>query len=81
LHRDDDIFPAAMPIKLHRDQFRWTNGRGHDQKPVLYSQKANTYGLGTVVLPPRPAHQLLTMQQAKKNMTRTNGGPKPSTTS
>ncbi|KAI5858790.1 hypothetical protein BZA05DRAFT_432645 [Tricharina praecox] len=35
-----------MPIKLHRDQFRWTNGRGHDQKPVLYSQKANQHGLG-----------------------------------
>ncbi|KAA8904536.1 hypothetical protein FN846DRAFT_907739 [Sphaerosporella brunnea] len=35
-----------MPMKLHRDQFRWKNGRGHDQKPILYSQKANTYGLG-----------------------------------
>ncbi|KAL7269650.1 hypothetical protein RUND412_007670 [Rhizina undulata] len=35
-----------MVIKLNRDNFKWTNGRGHDQKPILYSQKNNTLGLG-----------------------------------
>ncbi|KAI5781813.1 hypothetical protein EDC01DRAFT_665039 [Geopyxis carbonaria] len=35
-----------MAIKLRREQFKWTNGRGHNQKPILYSQKTNTYGLG-----------------------------------
>ncbi|KAF8254165.1 hypothetical protein K440DRAFT_618818 [Wilcoxina mikolae CBS 423.85] len=53
-----------MPIKLHRDQFRWTNGRGHDQKPVLYSQKTNTHGLG--IFPPPLYPQLLTAHRKER---------------
>ncbi|KAF8427526.1 hypothetical protein EV426DRAFT_411492 [Tirmania nivea] len=36
-----------MALKnLTRDSFKWTNGRGHDQKPILYSVKNNSLGLG-----------------------------------
>ncbi|RPB04502.1 hypothetical protein L873DRAFT_1786290 [Choiromyces venosus 120613-1] len=35
-----------MPIKLKKEDFLWTNGRGHNQKPILYSQKLNNYGIG-----------------------------------
>ncbi|KAH8150020.1 uncharacterized protein LAJ45_05706 [Morchella importuna] len=35
-----------MPIKFTKDHFKWTNGRGLTQRPILYSQKKNTYGLG-----------------------------------
>ncbi|KAG0640905.1 hypothetical protein HOY80DRAFT_956720 [Tuber brumale] len=35
-----------MPIKVTREDFLWTNGRGHNQKPILYSQKLNNYGIG-----------------------------------
>ncbi|TGZ85390.1 hypothetical protein EX30DRAFT_337754 [Ascodesmis nigricans] len=35
-----------MPIKLHRDNFRWSNGRGHNQKPILVAHKKDTLGLG-----------------------------------
>ncbi|KAI5797406.1 hypothetical protein DFH27DRAFT_101822 [Peziza echinospora] len=37
-----------MSIKnLTRESFKWKNGRGHDQKPILYSVKNNNLGLGT----------------------------------
>ncbi|KAF8473534.1 hypothetical protein BDZ91DRAFT_714879 [Kalaharituber pfeilii] len=36
-----------MALKaLTRDSFKWANGRGHDQKPILYSAKDNSLGLG-----------------------------------
>ncbi|RPB20814.1 hypothetical protein L211DRAFT_495211 [Terfezia boudieri ATCC MYA-4762] len=36
-----------MALKnLTRESFKWTNGRGHDQKPILYSVKNNSLGLG-----------------------------------
>lgn len=35
-----------MPISLSASQFLWSNGRGHNQKPLLYTLKNNTYGLG-----------------------------------
>ncbi|KAF8444243.1 hypothetical protein BDZ91DRAFT_853796 [Kalaharituber pfeilii] len=36
-----------MALKtLTRDSFKWANGRGHEQKPILYSVKNNSLGLG-----------------------------------
>ena len=35
-----------------RDSFKWTNGRGHNQKPILYTIKNNVF--------PHPAYPLIT---------------------
>lgn len=71
---------ANMPIQLNRDQFRWTNGRGHNQKPILYAQKTNTRGLGTICSPLDPSSSANGAQQARTNITSTtSGGRKPST--